>query len=299
MIPYDYEAAFQDALERDSIDDALERDRRNRGDVYATKEVRSGDQLEVEIYPEFGRGQERLIPEEAREAQRKAQKNLNDNNSRKQCERIVNENFTDRDIWATLTYSKGNEPENMEEADRDIKNYIRRLNRYRKKKGLPIARYVYVTEQGEKGRWHHHIVTDGDVEMDAIEDLWRLGRRNQVRRLSKDENGLSGMANYIAKGAKPKGRKKWVASKGLRQPQERVNHYKFKRKAVRQMVKDENEIRPLMEQWYSPEYVFTRAKVRYNEFNGRFYIYARLRKNGKPPVQERRRKKGKNEHRTD
>lgn len=299
-IPYDYEAAFPDALEQESIDDVLERDRRHRGDVYATKEVRAGDQLEVEIYPEFGRDQKNLIPPELSEKQKRAQKKLNDTNSAKRCERTINENFSDRDIWATFTYSSGCVPESEEEAERNIKNYVRRLNYKRKKMGLPNARYVYTIEHGESGRWHHHFVTDGDIDMDTIESLWNLGRRNQVRRLSKDENGLTGMGYYLAKEPKSKkGSKKWVASKGLKKPDERVNHYKFKRKDVREMVRDANMVKPLMEKWYGPEgYIFTSAKVRYNDFNGRFYIYARMRKQVKPPSSGRR-KGGRNANRTD
>lgn len=302
-IPYDVEAAFPDELERDSIDDILERDRKNRGDVYAAKEIRSGDQLEVEIYPEFGRGQKHLIPPEARKAQRRAQQNLNDKNSRKRCERVINENFGDRDVWATFTYDKDNVPEDMKQAQRDMQNFIRRVNRRRKKQGLPNARYVYVTECSPSGRWHHHIVIDEDMDMDTLESLWRLGRRNQVRRLSKDENGLSGMAHYLTKDAGTrrkdgkKGAKSWVASKGLKQPQERVNHYKFKRKDIREMVQDVNAVQVQMERWYAPEYAFTSAEVRYNDFNGRFYIYARLRRSAKPPSSGRRKRGTKNDDR--
>ena len=295
-IPYDYEAAFPDELARDSIDDALEADRPHRGDVYATKEIRSGNQLEVEIYPEFGRGQRHLIPPQARKKTRRAQKNLNEKNSRKQCERVINENFGDRDIWATFTYTKENVPASMEEARRNMQNFIRRVNRWRRKHGLPNARYVYVTERSPSGRWHHHIVIDGDMDMDTLEELWQLGRRNQVRRLSKDENGLSGMAHYLTKESKqkknaPKGLKSWVASKGLKQPRERVNHYKFKRRDIREMVRDANTVQPMMKKWYGSEgYIFTSAQIRYNDFNGRFYIYARLRKPEQQPKKARKKR---------
>ena len=42
---------------------------------------------------------EEEIPEEGRRKKdRQAQRNLNEKNSRKQCERVINENFGDRDI---------------------------------------------------------------------------------------------------------------------------------------------------------------------------------------------------------
>ena len=175
----------------------------------------------------------------------------------------------------------------MEEALRNMKNYIRRVNRKRKQLGLPNARYVYVTECSPSGRWHHHIVMDGDLDMDTVESLWTKGKRNQVRRLEKDENGLSGMAHYLTK--EPKGTKRWTPSKGLRQPSERVNHQKFQRKEVRQMIEDADTVKPLMEKWYAAEgYVYTSSVIRYNDVNGRFYIYARLRK----PPDKKQRKEG-------
>ena len=37
------------------------------------------------------------------------------------------------------------------------------------------------------------------LDMDTVEKCWGQSSRNEVRRLQKDENGLSGMANYIVK----------------------------------------------------------------------------------------------------
>ena len=178
-VPYDYEAAYKNSL--DKMEEANEERILKEGKVksiYATKEIRSGDQLEVEIYPEFTKGQKDQIPDEGkRKRQRQAQKNLNDKNSKKMCERVIGENFTDRDIWATFTYTDDNMPASMEVATKNMQNYIRRLNYQRKKQGLSNVRYVYVTECSEKGRWHHHIVMDGDVDMDTVEAVWNLRKK--------------------------------------------------------------------------------------------------------------------------
>ena len=164
-VEYDYEEAYQKQIEN-LEEDIIKRmmDGKKIKYVYATKEIKAGEQLEVEIYPEFTRKREEEIPEEGRRKKdRQAQRNLNEKNSRKQCERVINENFGDRDIWATFTYSAEYTPASMKVAKSHMQNYIRRLNYQRKKRGLPNARYVYVTEQGDKGRWHHHIVLDGDI----------------------------------------------------------------------------------------------------------------------------------------
>lgn len=293
-IEYDYEEAYQKQIENleEDIIKRMMKDRKVRY-VYATKEIRSGEQLEVEIYPEFTRRQQEDIPEEGRKKKgRQAQRNLNEKNSRKQCERTINANFTNEDIWATFTYSQENAPASMEVAKSDMKNYIRRLNYQRKKKGLPNARYVYVTECGDKGRWHHHIVMDGDIDMDTVERLWTLGKRNQVRRLEKDENGLVGMAKYITKPkGKGKGKKQgedngegkyqktWTPSKGLKKPKEDKNHYKTKQSHVDSMVNGTLKVEDHMKKWYAAEgYTFSEAEIRYNKWNGQYYIYARMRK---------------------
>lgn len=280
-VPYDYEAAYQhqaDMEDEYTVQQMLKG--KSKKTIYATKEIRSGEQLEVEIYPEFTKRQTEEIPTEGmKKKQRQAQRNLNEKNSRKQCERVINANFGDRDIWATFTYTDDEMPETMERAERDMKNYIRRLNYQRKKQGLKNTRYVYVTECSDKGRFHHHIVLDGDMSMDAVEETWKLGRRNQVRRLNKDENGLVGMAKYITKEKKAKSQKKWKASKGLKQPEEKVNHYKFRKKDVDEVIRNHNCLKDKLLKWYGQEgYIYTSQEIRYNDFNGRYYIYARLRK---------------------
>lgn len=287
-VQYDHEAAYQKETEKAAEQQLLDMLKEGKRQVYATKEVRAGEQLEVEIYPEFTKKERAQIPNEAqRKKQRQAQRNLNEKNSRKQCERVINENFTDRDIWATFTYEDGQMPRSMKEAKDNMKRYIKRLNYCRKKAGLSNARYVYVTECSKAGRWHHHIVMDGDMSMDAVEKLWKAGKRNQVRRLQKDENGLCGMAKYITKSPEEKGRKgdtgkgmkSWTPSKNLRKPKEKVTHYKFKPKDVEKVVKDADALPEMLAKWYAVEgYTYTSGEIRYNDFNGRFYIYARMRK---------------------
>lgn len=287
-VEYDYEEAYQKQIEN-LEEDIIKRmmDGKKIKYVYATKEIKAGEQLEVEIYPEFTRKRVEEIPEEGRRKKdRQAQRNLNEKNSRKQCERVINENFGDRDIWATFTYSAEYTPASMKVAKSHMQNYIRRLNYQRKKRGLPNARYVYVTEQGDKGRWHHHIVLDGDIDMDTVESLWTYGKRNQVRRLQKDENGLVGMAKYVSK---PKGKGKdseegkyqkiWTPSKNLKKPDEHKNHYKTKQSHVDKMVNGILPVQEHLNKWYASEgYEYTESVIKYNKWNGQYYIYVRMRK---------------------
>ena len=200
-IPYDYEAAFDKQIET-LHEYFVEQMLKHRFKcVYACKEITAGEQFEIEIYPEFSKISD--IPESGKIKKDNSlvQKNLNDKNSRKYVERLLNHNFDTSDIWITLTYSAGNEPESMEEALKNMQNYIRRINYKRKKLGLPPAKYIYITEYSPEDeiRWHHHLVMDGMFDMDTVESTWKKGRRNETRRLDKDEYGLTGMSHYITK----------------------------------------------------------------------------------------------------
>ena len=106
-LEYDYEAAYQKSL-HDLEEVNAERMLKNGyvKSIYATKEIRAGDVLDVEIYPEFTRKQKDQMPDEGRKKrQRIAQRNLNEKNSRKECERTINAHIrknTPRHLWKLL-----------------------------------------------------------------------------------------------------------------------------------------------------------------------------------------------------
>ena len=279
-IPYDYEAAYNKAME-DMHEWFIENLFQHRKKViYALKEITAGDQFEIEIYPQFRSMDE--VPPEGRTIKKdnnKAQKNLNDKNARKYVERLINENFSDRDIWMTLTYDDEHLPPDgdVDAAIKNVQKYIRRINYQRKKRGLPNAKYVYVTAYNPDAeiRWHHHIVMDGALDMETVESCWKQSSRNEVRRLQTDENGLSGMANYIVeeKNRVPS-EKRWNSSQGLRDPRIKVVHskrpaaggsYKKIGSFVDKMVKDRDSIPEILKKWY-PDMDFTNAAVYYNDF---------------------------------
>lgn len=290
FVPYDYEAAFNKSIE-DLHEYFVEQMLKNRCKcVYALKEITAGEQFEAEIYPEFKSMDDVPTEGKVKRDNSTAQKNLNDKNARKYVERLLNENFGDTDIWITLTYGAGNEPEDMAEAIKNMQNYIKRIAYRREKRGLPNAKYIYITEYcpDDEIRWHHHLVMDGLLDMDTVESTWKKGRRNETRRLEKDEHGLTGMSHYITKEKdRKKGEKRWNSSQNLKQFRVRKVHskppvagkgsYKPIGKYVDGFVKDSANIEEQMKKWY-PDYYFTESKVYYNDFNGMFYIQARMRR---------------------
>lgn len=273
-IKYSYDDTFVDPLEK-AEEYRVERMLKEGlvKSVYATKTIKAGNQFEVEIYPEFTKKEAdvaKLVKTN------KAQKNLNSKNARKRLERLINNNFTDGDLWITMTYSPENLPQNIEEAQKNMQNFIGRINYRRKKEGLEKAKYIYVTEYNEKKkvRCHHHLIMDCGLDMDTVEKLWKKGKRNNVRRVSGDENGLSGLAQYLTKD--PAGRKRWSSSTNLKKPKESKSYSTFKASHVKKIVEGRTSIKEIVEKKYS-KMIYTYEEIKYNKFNGKFYIYVRMR----------------------
>lgn len=273
-IDYDYELAYTKNA-NDLNESMVEKMLRNGKikSIYATKTILSGNQLEVEIYPEFTRRSEIPVPKVKKD--RKAQRKLNDKNARKRFERLVNTNFCEKDFWITLTYNPKNYPNSMDEALKNIRNYIRRINYKRNKKKNGKAKYIYITEWSDEKaiRCHHHVIMNEGLTMDEMESTWILGKRNEVRRLDPDDDDLTGLATYLSKD--PNGKKRWCASLNLKQPKERKNHFEFRKKHIREMAKNHNYIEVLMAQKYKG-FIFKEGNIYFNEVNGRFYVKARL-----------------------
>lgn len=251
--------------------------------IYETKTITSGPIREIEIYPSFLK---RDIPEEFRVKNTKqAQKNLNNKNAEKYFIRKANTNFGKGDYYASLGYLDKYRPKSFEEAKKHMRKYIARLNYlYHKKqisRGIPKKKcknikYMYVTEisQERKGKCHHHILINSALPMEVIESEWKFGRRNNIRIVYPDELHITGLAKYLSKD--PQGKKRWGCSKGLKEPIITRSLSKFSRKKINEMSNNYNLIEYEMQR-INQGYKFIDAKVVKNEFNGKWYISARLR----------------------
>lgn len=290
---YNHEEVFDAPLElSEYMIEHLLSTRRLNG-VYATKEVKVGEWLEVEVYPDFTRAQlkEAGIRPTNRKKQREAQKALNDRNSRKRFRRLAEHNFHDGDLWITLTYADENLPESMEAAVDCIQKFIKNVNGKRKRRGMPNAKYIYVTEcvdrNGEVVRVHHHLIMDSMMDMQIVEATWKYGRRNECRKIKKDGDGIAGAAEYMVK-KKPNGVKKyfktWNKSKNLEEPPEH-KHHRTRKTAINKMAKDHEYVREYMEkvsQRYKG-YSYVRHETFYNAYNAGYYFLIRMRRRDQEP----------------
>lgn len=284
---YDYESFYEktvDQLSGELIGSVV---KPVKGVAYTTATIKAGNQLEVEIYPSFRSGISDSIRRYTRQKNSRTseeQKNLNHRNAKKKLIRLIHENFYTGDYWCTLTFKE--EPEDLESAERLSHNFFRRINRVRKKKGLENAKYVYVIEEGTLGteRFHLHLIIDNGLTKGEIEQKWGLGIAT-IRTLNyyKEENFI-GVCKYMMKdeavskrtAIRVKGKRRWGSSKGnLKVPKPSKNRTKMSKKKVMDMVLHQDGIAEKLEREY-PKYQFKEVEIRYSEWNGLFYIYARM-----------------------
>lgn len=291
---YDYEEAYQKQianlkeweLERLMKDGKVEC--LYRTTTTKSENIKSGTiLLEAQVYPSFKDKKDVPVTAKKRET-RPSQKNLNDKNARRYLIRLANINFGKGDIWATFGWNDDCLPDSEERARKDIQNFIKRINRRRKKAGLENAKYIYILAMDGYKRPHFHILLSGDgVDRDELEELWGKCDRPNTRRIKPDDDFLiTGLATYITQN--PHGTKRWCPSKNLQKPPEPSRSYsKFRKAGVERMAKDFEELKAQMEKAY-PGYKFLDAEVKYNGYNAAFYIYARMVKAGAKGARQRK-----------
>lgn len=208
---------------------------------------------------------------------------LNLKNSRRYFYMKLNSNFGEGDYCVHLTYASRCRPKTLEEAKRHVDNFIRALNRELKKQELPNLKYMGSTENGTNPdgspkNIHHHIVMDGRLPREFIEDKWRARRRKgekkgrrygyvNVDRLQVDEEyGLMALGYYMTKQKGAVNQHKWFCSKGLKEPVIRKNDYRFSHRKV-ENLSGMTDCPEVWEKLY-PGYLFTDAVATYSDAAG-------------------------------
>jgi hypothetical protein len=152
-------------------------------------------------------------------------------------------------------------------------------------------KYIVVTEyrvkdDGKPTRIHHHIIMDGRLDREAIEDTWRMRRRKgekegrpmgtiNVDRLQPDEYGLEALSMYLTKGLT--GHKRWHPSQNLKKPVVKKNDYKWSRKKLMKMA-DQTDCHELWEKLY-PGYKVSKCSSTYGDELG-WAINIRMHRKG-------------------
>lgn len=269
-----------------------------------TKTVVAGPMVYVECYPIWDTKTALAARRELRkEAHAKAQRKLNQKNREKRLIRLINGNFGAGDLMITLEYPWGKNPQDDEQAKRDIVNYLKRVARLRKKRGLPAMRYIYVIEVTSSKkygvRFHHHVIMSGDgLSRDEAEEKWTKthGGYCNTRRAQPSEKHLTGWACYMMSDKKERTQEKegknpqqkamrrsWNASKNLIDPMERATVADKKvsvRKAGRIAEATQENAKEIFKKLY-PDCELLEMSVKTSRWTTGVYIAVELRRTGR------------------
>lgn len=164
--------------------------------MYIKKIWKFKNSIEIEKYNTFrykSKGQKRnckSLP---------TKESVKKNNRKKAADRLrrlIKANFEDG-FHLVLTYNKNDRPDRVQ-AERELKNFIRRI-KYRFKKAGDELKAVMVTEYENKAI-HHHLIINNSDHMDVIRTLaeqWRPGNVNFTM-LYQDED-VDELAEYLIK----------------------------------------------------------------------------------------------------
>lgn len=194
---------------------------------YREKLVYAGDMIFGVVYPTYRKaGTRRGKFRETSEIQKK----LNDRKAMERLTWLIHGNFGKGDYALHLTFAEDHLPETEADAEKCVKNYIRRAKRLYKAAGVEM-RYVYVIEVSDSGRVHVHMIVSGGISRDALEDAWGMGRCN-ADRLQFNECGVIDLSRYISKSGWAKYRRRYVTSRNLVKPVEKTNVHQWSRKQL-------------------------------------------------------------------
>lgn len=156
----------------------------------------------------------------------------------KRLARMINCNFSHGDLFLTLKYDdegfarlaknalanrkEGQDTEDavLEAAERDCRNYLRRMKRALEKQGIEL-KYIMSTsdmdgEGGEIVRPHHHLIIPR-VTFEEAAKLWTLG--SVEYQILKDQDDYTPLALYICRQVRRRpDAKKYNPSRNLKKP---------------------------------------------------------------------------------
>lgn len=231
---------------------------------YRTKTIKSGNLLELEIFPiietKGGKRRQRFNNTSA------AQEKINKIHKEKKLIRKIYSNFTNKDIFITLTFR-----EKVDEATakKAIVNYLRRLRRQYQKENKEL-KYIYVMEYGNDNLHFHLIVNNFDRA--AIVGTWKEGFV-KAKELKRDFEKL---AKYLLKEKREFNTRAWNCSKNLKEPKITTNDSKFSRRRA-ESLKDKLELFTITEKLYK-NYIYIDSYVKDGFFIDGVYAYIKMRR---------------------
>ena len=149
---------------------------------------------------------------------------LNRRASWEKCEEVLAANFDADDLWITFTYRDADLPPTREAAVRCLNRFLSMLRQARAARGesvLYVKNVEHLTDSGEPGRWHHHVVLNSTgADYEEIRALWSAwGDNVDFESLLGNGQDYESRARYLCKERQPPGKQTWTPSRGLLRPQ--------------------------------------------------------------------------------
>lgn len=249
---------------------------------YRRTAILSGDRLDLEIYPVFGREDEGKARAARTNSTPEKQKALNRKRAEQRIVQLAEANFGKRDVEITLTYRR--ECTSMERCQMDVRNFLLRVKRYREKRGMEPLKYLYTIEGGREKksgfgvtRLHCHMMMNGGVDRTVLEEIWSFGYADSKQLQPDEDRGLEELAKYMIKQSKQEGRR-YSYSRNLKKPKVKARDVKTSNRAVKAIAKDfMNEAKEEMERVY-PAYRFVESRVYFSDQVDGVYIRVVMRR---------------------
>ena len=274
----------------ETADDFLERVRSKDICRYTIQRIFSGDWVEVKIFPEWKK--RAWVPKRG-ETSPDAKQRQNKKDAINKLTRILNHNFVPyKDYFLTMTFDDDHLVLDDDTGFDMAEKGIRRIKYQYKKAGVEL-RAVYKVEikQAKRSdsshirtadgrqlyRPHLHIVLNGGVDWQKIEQAWAVGENKKLEMLRWSNVGFLKLAQYLCKDTK-KGRRRWNSTANLIKPPPPRTTYSDKqgrKSRVFEIAKNKNLHKAYFEQLL-PEYSFAESTSTFSDFGSGCYIHARM-----------------------
>ena len=257
---------------------------------YRRRTTVSGPRIDAEVFPVFGKDTRGMLRRERKNITREAQQRANDRRSALRLIQLVEANFTEADITIGLDYDNGSVPDDPERVKRDVHNFLNRVRTRRRNLGLPPLKAVVaiggdeMPAAGYTGkRPHAHVIMNGGIDRDELEQIWGKGHANTHRLQPRDE-GLGGIAVYFTRQKqdrpRKKGMKSWWGTRNLKKPVARSRDANMPNSRVKRIAYDfRNDAKEIMEKLY-PGYRLQECRVQYSDIVDGVYIRCVMRRIG-------------------
>lgn len=194
----------------------------------AIKTVKAGRLVYAVCYSRALGGESERMRQAKTKVSSAARARLNFKAAWQKLELLLAANFEPDDLFVTLTYDDQHLPPGRDEAIRQMRAYLQRLRRQRKRHGEEL-RYVYNVEEmpeqpdGPRRLHHHMVVNRGDVE--ELRSLWPNGGVHFEHLLDGEFDSYEARSRYMVKERQPgeygrkTGLRAWVPSRNLKKPE--------------------------------------------------------------------------------